>query len=86
MTDVKAELRVGLLEIWKRVLKVDTVDPEGDFFSLGGDSLQLVDLVSQVCSRYGVDFDYDRFFENPRIQTMLELLCSSAHNRGKLCE
>ena len=42
------ELEEQLVQIWKRVLDVDTVGIHDDFFDLGGDSLLSIRLISSI--------------------------------------
>ena len=49
---------------WFRdLLGVETVDPEDDFFALGGHSLVGVRLVAKIRSAYGVDLELGALFE-----------------------
>ena len=38
-----------LVDIWREVLQLDNVDPDGNFFDLGGDSVAAV----RICARAG---------------------------------
>ncbi len=54
--------------IWSRLLGVDLVAPEGDFFDLGGHSLLGVALMVEVERRFGVDLPLGTLFEAPRLK------------------
>lgn len=45
-----------ILQIWADAFNLDRVDPDSDFFDLGGDSLLAEDIAMSVASRLGVDF------------------------------
>jgi acyl carrier protein len=47
------KLEAELAEIWKRILKVKTVNRDDKFFDLGGDSLKAMDLTVELTKRYG---------------------------------
>ncbi|XKK38596.1 acyl carrier protein [Nocardiopsis sp. ARC36] len=60
------------------VLPGVVVGPDQDFFELGGDSLQLIRLVSVVQETFGVEIDAVRFFEEPTV------LCLTDQVRARL--
>ena len=45
-----------LCDIWKRLLNVDSIGTQQDFFEIGGHSLLALRLQAEVRSRFGVDF------------------------------
>ena len=47
------ETEFALLEIWQRLLQVDALSVDDDFFDAGGTSLQAMRLFSQIRSRFG---------------------------------
>jgi len=63
-----------LTAIWSDVLSGRAVGLDDDFFVLGGDSLQLINLVVLVSKRFGVDFDYDLFLQRPTIRCLATLI------------
>jgi yersiniabactin nonribosomal peptide synthetase len=74
MNRMEEALCDDLSAMWEKILRVNIKSPDDDFFSLGGDSLQLVEMVVRLCAKYGVDFDYDKFFDEPKIRTLVMLL------------
>jgi acyl-CoA synthetase (AMP-forming)/AMP-acid ligase II/aryl carrier-like protein len=61
------ELLAGL---WAQVLDLQRVGITDDFFSLGGDSISAMQLVSRVRERLHVDLSWRRFFETPTVEGM----------------
>jgi len=58
---------------WFRdLLGVETVDPEDDFFALGGHSLVGVRLVAKIRSAYGVDLELGALFEYRTARALAE--------------
>ncbi|MFF1357751.1 beta-ketoacyl synthase N-terminal-like domain-containing protein [Streptomyces sp. NPDC058297] len=56
-----AGIRAEIISILERLLGVDTIGAEDDFFDLGGDSLAAVDAVSILRETYPVEIDVDEF-------------------------
>jgi acyl carrier protein len=49
----------GLKEIWSKILELDEIPDEGNFVSLGGDSLDFIALVLNIEQKFGVRFSVD---------------------------
>ncbi len=77
MVNEEGQLYRDLSEIWAGVLGIRSINPDDNFFSLGGDSLQLVQMVVRLSAKYGHDFDYDQFFDQPSIRTLVGILLSA---------
>lgn len=54
-------------DIWKSILDVDQIDVDTDLFTLGGDSLQAVQIISRVRDTFGVSILLRSLFSNPTI-------------------
>lgn len=52
---------------WKEILKQDDLTGESHFFSLGGDSVALMQVVSRLNTVLGVELDPGALFERPRL-------------------
>ncbi|MDK1378729.1 MULTISPECIES: non-ribosomal peptide synthetase/type I polyketide synthase [unclassified Sinorhizobium] len=59
-----------LAEIWKDVLKLDSVDIEDNFFDVGGHSLAIVQVQARIQDRLGIDCKILDVFEHPTIRTL----------------
>ncbi|MFN3720124.1 MAG: condensation domain-containing protein [Rhizobium rhizophilum] len=65
--------RIRLLgEIWAKVLDVDKVGPEGDFFALGGHSLLALRMLSAVKERFGTKPELTLLFKQPTLRSFAE--------------
>jgi acyl-CoA synthetase (AMP-forming)/AMP-acid ligase II len=60
----------SLAEIWASVLGRDTVEPDDDFFELGGNSIQASHITARVLRSLGVELPVTAVFEN---RTLAEL-------------
>lgn len=66
---------IGILtEIWKRVLQLDSVSPEDNFFDLGGDSALAVQLFSEIADACGRQLPAVMIYHVPTIASQLALL------------
>ena len=60
--------------IWGKLLGIDPVPDDVDFFALGGDSMQALALLSAVELRFGRRLTLDFFAEGPATLARMELL------------
>lgn len=69
MTDVPRHDRMDLAEelarMWESLLGVEKVNPDDDFFEVGGNSITAVRLVPLISSRFGVEPDIGVIFDHP---------------------
>lgn len=61
-------------EIWCEVLDLPVIDCNDNFFSIGGDSIKLIRLVSKMKNRFGIDVEFSKFYELPTIEKMAALI------------
>ena len=71
---VQGELEERLAEIWTRLLEIDRVGRQDDFFWLGGDSLMAFTLSDQVARTFGVEPMATAAFDYPTIEQMAALI------------
>ena len=68
----------ALISIWTRVLGVRNASPTGDFFELGGNSVQAVRLAAEVERAFERRFDFAAFLRNPTLDGISAALESDA--------
>jgi acyl carrier protein len=56
--------------IWSRVLGVEKIGVEDDFFALGGHSLLATQVVAQIRSDFAVDLPLHSLFTYPTVATL----------------
>jgi natural product biosynthesis luciferase-like monooxygenase protein len=61
----------ALAAIWARVLNVEHVDPDDNFFDLGGHSLVAMQLIADVRDAFHVEVPLRALFEDPTITGLL---------------
>jgi len=66
----------ALVEIWATVLQIekDLVGIKDDFFALGGHSLLVTNLISQINAKFNVGLQVRDLFMKPTIQGLLSLI------------
>jgi acyl-CoA synthetase (AMP-forming)/AMP-acid ligase II/thioesterase domain-containing protein len=68
--------------VWKRVLKLDTIRLDDDFFLVGGDSLKAYDMFSHLRKRHGVTLGLRHIFDEAATVAGIARLIESAR-QGK---
>lgn len=63
-----------LTEIWKRVLQLDEVGPNDDFFELGGDSALAIQLFTEIGNACGRELPAVMIYHVPTITAQVALL------------
>ncbi|WP_439519114.1 amino acid adenylation domain-containing protein [Hydrogenophaga sp.] len=70
--DVDAALIETLVALWSDVLGQEIVQPDANFFDLGGDSLLATQLVSRMRTRLGIDLPIRAVFESPTVRGLAQ--------------
>jgi len=76
-----------LLQIWEKVLQLDGLGVEDDFFALGGTSLLSVELFAQIERRFDVKLRLTAILDAPTVRRLARIVEDSAiHERsGVVC-
>lgn len=69
-SDTTIEERVTL--VWRQVLGIDHVGLRDDFFTLGGESLAALQILSRIHDIFGVEVSLKKFFESPTVAGLSE--------------
>jgi acyl carrier protein len=69
-------LESHVLEIWKRVLGLEAVGLDDNFFDLGGHSLLMVQVHTALTERLGHPFPLIKLLENPTIRQLAASLAA----------
>lgn len=64
----------ALITLWRRILKLPSCGLDADFFSLGGDSLLMLELQLAVEQRFSRSFTTDDFIARPTLRGLAALL------------
>jgi len=66
------ETEKTIAEIWKKVLKIEEAGPEDRFFDLGGHSLLIPQVRTELKNAFGVSLPIVEFFQHPTIRALAE--------------
>jgi len=67
LTLPRTATEIALAEIWRKVLKLERLSTEDDFFEVGGHSLLASQIVARIRERFDVSLTLRRFFQYPSI-------------------
>jgi yersiniabactin nonribosomal peptide synthetase len=56
--------------LWQEMLRVPQVNPEDNFFTLGGDSMLVIEMLVAVSAHFDKEFEYNKFFPKPNVATL----------------
>jgi acyl carrier protein len=65
-----------LAQLWSEHLNLPHISIHDDFFESGGSSMQVIEMLMTVSSRFGKEIDYAEFFKEPNIRRLSELLAA----------
>jgi acyl carrier protein len=72
-----------LIQIWKKLLKIESIELNSSFFDLGGHSLLLPVLKSEIESISGNEIEMLELFKHPTIASQLELVSGSTNEKKR---
>jgi oxalate---CoA ligase len=70
----ETEVERELAEMWRDLLKVDQVGVRDNFYTIGGNSLATVSMITEVEERFNATIPMDSFLRSPTIETIARLL------------
>ncbi|MGW9434795.1 non-ribosomal peptide synthetase [Streptomyces sp. NPDC055607] len=59
-----------LRALWAELLELPAVEPDGDFFALGGNSLLALRLINRIHDELGVELQFGQVFEAPTARAL----------------
>jgi acyl carrier protein len=79
-----AEIERAVTEIWAEFVPVDGIEPEDDFFDLGGTSLALISVVMRMGERFRIPLDTSIVVEGATVASLARCVrrMTEAHARG----
>lgn len=71
---VKTEDQICMENIWTQVLEVSSVRLQEHFFTIGGNSLKAMNLISDVLTQFGIKISLKEFYENDTIEKLCQMI------------
>ncbi|MER7169890.1 type I polyketide synthase [Streptomyces mesophilus] len=72
--DTPASTSDRLRDLWVLTLGHDRIEPDDDFFDLGGDSLTAIDLMAQIRELFAIELTVGFLFEAPTLAELSEVI------------
>jgi amino acid adenylation domain-containing protein len=79
------QLELQLVQIWSKILKVDKVGVQDNFFDLGGHSLLAPYLMAEIKQQFGKDIPIVNLFQNPTIEQLATIVQKDSDYSGSSC-
>lgn len=79
-----SDLQITVAGVWTRVLAMERVGLEEDFFELGGTSLQAVDVLGQIRDQLGVRLSIEHFLDARTLAAFTEAVVVELEKEGSV--
>ncbi|MFC2145725.1 amino acid adenylation domain-containing protein [Acidobacteriota bacterium] len=71
------ETEQKLLDLWSRELAIESIGVTGDFFKLGGNSLNVMTLISKIHKEFDVRISLGEIFNNTTIEKQAKIILAA---------
>ncbi|MBE9228019.1 non-ribosomal peptide synthase/polyketide synthase [Phormidium sp. LEGE 05292] len=78
-------LELQLTQLWLKILKIDKVGVQDNFFDLGGHSLVALYLMAQIKQQFGKDISLATFLQNPSIEQLATIVQKDLNYSNESC-
>jgi len=75
-------LKAIVAQLWMDSCQSPTVAPDDNFFSIGGNSMQMVRMLAAIADHLDIELEFDDFFLDPRFEILLEVALSAIRLRS----
>ncbi|KAB8028092.1 non-ribosomal peptide synthetase [Fluviispira multicolorata] len=82
----KTIMQKEILEIWKKVLKMDSIGISDDFFDLGGQSLKVIQMLSLLSNKYHIKIPLCNFYKVPTVLGLEKMISENEVGKELICE
>lgn len=72
----RSEIEKQVVTLWQQVLRQDSIGIDDNFFNLGGNSINAIQLVTQLSKLYGKEILLNDFWIHPSISALTDALAS----------
>lgn len=78
----RSQIEQKIAAIWQHALKVDKVGVDDNFFDLGGHSLLMAHVHSQICQTFDRQIPLVKMLEHPTVSTMAKFLAEEQNEQA----
>ena len=64
-------IQARIIEIWKEILNIDNIDVKDSFMDIGGNSLNVLNLISQIYNEFEVELDLGDLFHESTVESIV---------------
>ena len=75
----EGELEAGLADLWSQILGAEKIGRADSFFTLGGSSLKVVQLIARIYKQYEVKLNIKDIFTHPQLSDQAKLIGQANH-------
>ncbi|KYC42727.1 non-ribosomal peptide synthetase [Scytonema hofmannii PCC 7110] len=83
--EARNQLELKLVQIWSKILKIDKIGVQDNFFDLGGHSLLATYLMTQIKQQFDKDISLTTLFQNPTIEQLAIIIQQDSHDSNSSC-
>ena len=83
--EARNQLELQLVQLWSKVLKLDKIGVQDNFFQLGGHSLLASYLMTQIKQQFGQDIPLITLFQNSTIEQLATIIQTGAEQSASSC-
>ncbi|TRU23563.1 MAG: non-ribosomal peptide synthetase [Microcystis aeruginosa Ma_MB_S_20031200_S102] len=83
--EARNQLELNLVQIWSKVLKIDKISVQDNFFDLGGHSLLAPYLITQIKEQLGKEIAVATIFQNPTIEQLATIIQTDSDSSNQSC-
>jgi acyl carrier protein len=73
------DLEKKIISVWRRILGVDPIGTQDNFFDLGGDSLLAIQTIEQLRKELNMEIPIVSLYESVTVKSLVEILQSTNH-------
>ncbi len=74
------EVEIELVKVWSRILNVENIGINDNFFNLGGHSLLVTEALLHIKKTFNINLSIKRFFDEPTISQLAKLIDHEDNN------
>ncbi|MEH2084714.1 MAG: amino acid adenylation domain-containing protein [Nostoc sp.] len=79
------QIELQLVQIWSKILQIEKIGVQDNFFDLGGHSLLAPYLITQIQQQFGKDIPLTTFFQNPTIEQLATIVQQELDSLNPSC-